>query len=203
MDNNDESPKRRGEKNGNSGNLWYVVLAGIAIFLVVLYLIRPSSEELSQPELENLISSLEKDANGSFTGGTTVRRKGSDGKTSNIRYTNLHDVEIGSASVSGKVDRYDADSQDPSSATTKDQKIVTYLVRSENANGKIQDMLDEKGFTDYKAAGPPNFFEIYGGMLLVIALGIAFCYLMIRRIGGTGSAIAFGRTAANCTCRTT
>ncbi|PQO39574.1 ATP-dependent zinc metalloprotease FtsH [Bremerella cremea] len=194
MDNNDETPKRRNDKSGSGGNLWYVVLAGIAIFLAVLYLIRPTSDELSQPELENLISAMEKDVKGDFTGGTTVRRKDSEGKVSNIEYSNLHDVEIGPTSVTGKVDRYNADSKDPTTATTKDQKIVTYLVRSENAAGKIQSMLDEKGFTDYKAIGPPNFFEIYGGMLLVIALGIAFCYFMIRRIGGTGSAIAFGRS---------
>ncbi|RCS47642.1 ATP-dependent zinc metalloprotease FtsH [Bremerella cremea] len=194
MENNDESPKRRPDKNSNGGNLWYVVLAGVAIFLAVLYLMRPTSDELSQPELENLIAAMEKDAKGEFTGSTTVSRKGSDDKVSKIQYSNLRDVEIGPASVTGKVDRYDADSADPSKATTNDQTVVTYLVRSENAAGKIQNMLDEKGFTDYKAVGPPNFFEIYGGMLLVIALGVLFCYMMIRRIGGTGSAIAFGRS---------
>lgn len=194
MENNEETPKRRGDKGGNGGNLWYILIAVTAVFLVVLYLVRSTSEELSQPELEDLILSMKKDASGDFTGGTTVQRKSSDGKVSKIRYTDLHDVEIGPSTVTAKVERYDTTSQDPANATTENQTIVTHLVRREDAAGKIQAMLDKQGFTDYKATGPPNFFEIYGGMLLVIALGVTFCYFMIRRIGGTGSAIAFGRS---------
>ncbi len=193
MDNNDESPKRRGDK-GNSGNLWYILVAGAVVFLVAMYLLQSGSEELSQPDLEKLIASIDQKPAEGVEPGVTVKRKDSDGKVSSIRYSNLRNVEIGPSSVTAVVDRYNMDSKDPSKAKTDGQKIVTYLVRSENAAGKIQSMLDEAGFTDYKATGPPNFFEIYGGPLLMIGLGIAFCYFMIRRIGGTGSAIAFGRS---------
>ncbi|MBA2114041.1 ATP-dependent zinc metalloprotease FtsH [Bremerella alba] len=193
MDNNDESPKRRGDK-GNSGNLWYILVAGAVVFLVAMYLLQSGTEELAQPDLEKLIASIDDKPNEGVEPGLTVKRKDSDGKVSSIRYSNLRNVEIGPSSVTAVVDRYNNDSEDPSKAKTDGQKIVTYLVRSENAAGKIQSMLDEVGFTDYKATGPPNFFEIYGGPLLMIGLGIAFCYFMIRRIGGTGSAIAFGRS---------
>lgn len=193
MDNNDDSPKRRGEK-GNSGNLWYILVAGAVVFLVAMYLLQSGSEELAQPDLEKLIASIDDKPAEGVEPGVTVKRKDSDGKVSSIRYSNLRNVEIGPSSVTAVVDRYNMDSKDPSKAKTDGQKIVTYLVRSENAAGKIQSMLDEAGFTDYKATGPPNFFEIYGGPLLMIGLGIAFCYFMIRRIGGTGSAIAFGRS---------
>ncbi|MHC2069710.1 ATP-dependent zinc metalloprotease FtsH [Bremerella sp. T1] len=193
MDNNDDSPKRRSDK-GNSGNLWYVLVAGAAVFLVAMYLLQPGSEELPQPDLERLISSIGQESKEGVEPGIVVQRKDGDGKSSKIRYSNLRDVEIGPSSVVGIVDRYDTDSKDPSKAKTEGQKIVTYLVRGENAPGKIQSQLDSVGFSDYKATGPPNFFEIYGGPLLMIGLGIAFCYFMIRRIGGTGSAIAFGRS---------
>lgn len=193
MDNNDESPKRRGDK-GSSGNLWYILVAGAVVFLVAMYLLQSGSEELAQPDLEKLIASIDDKPVEGVEPGLTVKRKDSDGKVSSIRYSNLRNVEIGPSSVTAVVDRYNNDSKDPSKAKTDDQKIVTYLVRSENAAGKIQSMLDDVGFTDYKATGPPNFFEIYGGPLLMIGLGIAFCYFMIRRIGGTGSAIAFGRS---------
>ncbi|PQO30720.1 cell division protein FtsH [Blastopirellula marina] len=193
MDNNDESPKRRGDK-GSSGNLWYILVAGAVVFLVAMYLLQSGSEELAQPDLEKLIASVDDKPAEGVEPGVTVKRKDSDGKVSSIRYSNLRNVEIGPGSVIATVDRYNMDSKDPSKAKTDGQKIVTYLVRSENAAGKIQSMLDQAGFTDYKATGPPNFFEIYGGPLLMIGLGIAFCYFMIRRIGGTGSAIAFGRS---------
>jgi len=193
MDNNDESPKRRGDK-GTSGNLWYILVAGAAVFLVAMYLLQSGTEELAQPDLEKLIVSIDDKPADGVEPGVTVKRKDSDGKVSSIRYSNLRNVEIGPSSVTAVVDKVNNDSQDPSKAKTDGQKIVTYLVRSENAAGKIQSMLDEVGFTDYKATGPPNFFEIYGGPLLMIGLGIAFCYFMIRRIGGTGSAIAFGRS---------
>ncbi|MFN3152875.1 ATP-dependent zinc metalloprotease FtsH [Bremerella sp.] len=193
MDNNDESPKRRGDK-GSSGNLWYILVAGAVVFLVAMYLLQSGSEELAQPDLEKLIASIDDKPVEGVEPGVTVKRKDSDGKVSSIRYSNLRNVEIGPSSVTAVVDRYNNDSKDPSKAKTDGQKIVTYLVRSENAAGKIQSMLDDVGFTDYKATGPPNFFEIYGGPLLMIGLGIAFCYFMIRRIGGTGSAIAFGRS---------
>ncbi|MBI1248281.1 ATP-dependent zinc metalloprotease FtsH [bacterium] len=193
MDNNEESPKRRGDK-GPSGNLWYFLVAGAAILLLAMYLLQTGSEELTQPDLERLILSLGEEKKPGVEPGVTVQHKESGGKTSSIRYSNLRDVEIGPTMVTGKVDRVDNKSEDPSKAKTEGQKIVTYLVRSENAAGKIQSMFDEVGFTDYKATGPPNFLEIYGGPLLMIGLGIAFCYLMIRRIGGTGSAIAFGRS---------
>ncbi|WP_338000648.1 ATP-dependent zinc metalloprotease FtsH [Bremerella sp. P1] len=193
MDNNDDSPKRRGDK-GNSGNLWYILVAGALVFLLAMYLLQSGSEELAQPDLEKLIASIDDKPAEGVEPGVTVKRKDSDGKVSSIRYSNLRNVEIGPSSVTAVVDRYNNDSKDPSTAKTDGQKIVTYLVRSENAAGKIQTMLDEVGFTDYKATGPPNFFEIYGGPLLMIGLGIAFCYFMIRRIGGTGSAIAFGRS---------
>ncbi|GAA4434379.1 ATP-dependent zinc metalloprotease FtsH [Bremerella cremea] len=193
MDNNDESPKRRGEK-GSPGNLWYILVACAVVFLVAMYILQPGSDELTQPDLERLIASIGDDKKSDTDPGVTVQHKDSEGKVSSIRYSNLRNVEIGPSSVTGKVDRYDNDSKDPSKAKTEGHKIVTYLVRTENAAGKIQAMFDKVGFTDYKATGPPNFFEIYGGPLLMIGLGIAFCYLMIRRIGGTGSAIAFGRS---------
>ncbi|CAE7557489.1 ftsH4_2, partial [Symbiodinium sp. CCMP2456] len=123
-----------------------------------MYLLQPGSEELPQPDLERLISSIGQESKEGVEPGIVVQRKDGDGKSSKIRYSNLRDVEIGPSSVVGIVDRYDTDSKDPSKAKTEGQKII------------------------------------YGGPLLMIGLGIAFCYFMIRRIGGTGSAIAFGRS---------
>lgn len=192
MDNNEHPPRRRSDKS-SSGNLWYILVVGAVVFAVAMYLLRSPAEELTQPQLERLIAAMA-ETDQDTVPGTTVTRTGSDGDVSKVRYSNLRDVEIGPASVSAKVDREDLQSQDPSKAITKGQKIVTYLVRSENAAGKIEGMLQSQGFTDYRASGPPNFLEVYGGPLLMIALAIAFCYFMIRRIGGTGSAIAFGRS---------
>jgi len=192
MDNHEDQQRRRGDR-GQSGNLWYILLACSIVFVVTLYLLRPTTEQLTQPEFETLVESSEKTADGQFSGGATFTRE-SGSEIKKIRFTNLRELEIGTSSISGVVDRQDLTAEDASKSTTEDQEIVVYLVRGENASAQIVDMLKSKGFSDYSAKGPPNFLEAYGGALLVIGICVGLCYFLIRRIGGTGSAMAFGRS---------
>ncbi|MCA9268980.1 MAG: ATP-dependent zinc metalloprotease FtsH [Planctomycetales bacterium] len=116
----------------------------------------------------------------------------SDGKTT-VRYSNLREVKVGADRITGQVDRQvkKADSQDFGDKAAAE--FVTYKIEKQGAGQSIDDLLDDNNIP-YTYMPPPGVMEKYGPVLLLTGLLLLVIFMVLRRLGGTGSAMAFGRS---------
>ncbi|MCC9607280.1 ATP-dependent zinc metalloprotease FtsH [Blastopirellula sp. JC732] len=191
MDNHDEPPRRSGDSRANNSIL-YIVVAIVVAFFIAIYFIRPSRDTITPAQLVDLIDAHEPDASGKPVGSLSIENS----KGKKILYSNFRNATVSKSMVSAVVDRedLDADNKDIASSKQKGVPIVTYLPGDEQSLNEITDALKAHGFKDYSGDPGDGFLEIYGGLLFMTALIVILFYLMMRRLGGAGSAIAFGRS---------
>ncbi|EAQ82839.1 cell division protein FtsH [Blastopirellula marina DSM 3645] len=191
MDNHDEPPRRSGDSRTNNLTL-YIVVAIVVTFFIAIYFIRPSRDVITPAQLVDLIDAHKLDASGKPVGSLAIENS----KGKKILYSNFRNATVSKSTVSATVDRedLDADNKDIAASKQKGVPIVTYLPGDEQSLNEITDALKSHGFKDYSGDQGDGFLEIYGGLLFMTALIVILFYLMMRRLGGAGSAIAFGRS---------
>jgi len=184
--------KKTKEKRGPGGPalLWYL-LVGLAISFLLAGLIRPSvTEEIPYLELVRLIEQgvPEKNPQASIT---VTRKIGND--LYQIRYSNLHDLVVRPHEVVGKVTK---ETLAPEAKRTKPEDVTFRSSRLgfENDNNALLTLLLEKGFRNVKGGEPPTFWEQYGPHIILLLIFVLVMLFLLRRMGGPGSAIAFGRS---------
>jgi cell division protease FtsH len=183
-----KSKERRGP--GGPALLWYL-LVGLAISFLLAGLIRPSTtEEIPYIELVRLIEQGNPEQNPRAS--ITVTRKIGN-EVYQIRYNDLHDLVVRPHEVMGKVTK---EVLSPEAKKSKPEEVTFRSSRLgfENDNNKLLDLLLEKGFRDVKGGEPPTFWEQYGPHIVLLLIFVLVMLFLLRRMGGPGSAIAFGRS---------
>jgi len=190
--NGQNGAKKTKEKRGPGGPalLWYL-LVGLAISFLLAGLIRPSvTEEIPYLELVRLIEQgvPEKNPQASIT---VTRKIGND--LYQIRYNNIHDLVVRPHEVVGKITK---EVLAPESKKTKPEEVAFRSSRLgfENDNNALMTLLLEKGFRNVKGGEPPTFWEQYGPHIILLLIFVLVMLFLLRRMGGPGSAIAFGRS---------
>jgi len=110
-------------------------------------------------------------------------------------YGDLDDVVIGAYAVTGSVRRLGADETTPAprqDASGKRRFRVAKLP-SENAEGRLSRLLDENA-VPYRYEEAPGPWKNWLPMLLLTGLFALLFFTMIKRLGGAGSPMAFGRS---------
>jgi len=216
-------PAERRPAMGGSNLLWSLIAAGVAgLFAMSLIGVTPEIE-LSYSDLEKLIQASGKaPASGQAAAGgppaeehagddrirwVEVSTAGIDGRQT-ARYGDLRDVVIGSFQVSGTVreqpgddaggPRTEAENEPqgkrPAAAGVGSRRrFHTAKLPSENSESQLMRQLSEHG-VPFRYEEPPSPWRNWLPMLLLTSLfGLVF-FLMMRRIGGAGSPMAFGRS---------
>ncbi|MCG8585373.1 MAG: ATP-dependent zinc metalloprotease FtsH [Pirellulales bacterium] len=109
-----------------------------------------------------------------------------------VRYTDLESpVDISQFRVSGKIKRQVIKPDDKAS----DPEEVDFSTNRDpnDTQGNLTRLLESHGI-EYKFAGEPSGWSRWMPMLLITSLFIIVFVLMMRRIGGAGSPMAFGRS---------
>ena len=193
-----ETPKRPGDRRpALGGNLVWSLIAAGAASLFALSLIGTTPDlELAYSDLERLIMAA--DAPGSDQW-VTVERNGVSGR-SEARYGSLHDVVIGAFQVSGKVREpmaakgAAADEPPPvGRGTTSVRRFTTAKLPSENSESELMRLLKEHG-VPFRYEDPPSPWRNWLPMLVLTGLFGVLLFVMMRRLGGAGSPMAFGRS---------
>jgi len=217
-------PAERRPNMGGSNLLWSLIAAGVAgLFAMSLIGVTPEIE-LSYSDLERLIQASGKQASGKQASGPAqagdqadedaiewveVSYPGTDSRQT-ARYGDLRDVVIGAFQVSGTVREHSsADAARPrteSSPATQGAKRTgaaegtgtarrfhTAKLPSENSESQLMRQLSEHG-VPFRYEEAPSPWRNWLPMLFLTSLfGLVF-FLMMRRIGGAGSPMAFGRS---------
>ena len=109
-----------------------------------------------------------------------------------VRYGDLQDVVIGAYSVSGSVRRIDGPASGEGTGSQR-RHFRTAKLPSENSEGRLSRLLTQYAvpFRYEEAPGP---WRSWLPMLFITGLFALLFYTMMKRLGGAGSPMAFGRS---------
>ena len=176
-------PNRRAPETKNGGNynfLLYAVVFGVGIMFVVFYVMQLSTEEIAYPELVRLVEATEQDKD------AEIQIDVGNGKA--ITYSNLDRISVGNNSVEGKILR-----KTPSDSEGKTIQFRSYKSESEDEQNQLTSALDAANIP-WKHRPGPSIWRSYAPMFVISALFLLFFFLMLRRLGGAGSPMSFGRS---------
>ena len=188
--------RRSNEKNSSNFNFFSVLLlCGMAAVFLAVYLVNGQTVILTKSQLLTLI---EHDA-------VAIIHEGGTEKTV---FSNLRDVQIGSFAVTGKVEkhirRHDPTRSEMEAELTAEQDpdedaggaTFPFRVNKLNDEGSTTELREAmlKAGKPYAEEGAPTFWKSYGPMILVTVVFLSVIYFMLRRLGGAGSPMTFGRS---------
>ncbi|MBC8351183.1 MAG: ATP-dependent zinc metalloprotease FtsH [Planctomycetes bacterium] len=197
----DEGPNRRqNDGRGPSGGqnfLWYMAIAVLGITLVALYVSNLNVQVIDYPDLVELIENskhtkkygpLEEGMRGDIV----VQRKGSGGTQKRDRYSDLRDVTISDRTVTGKVN-HQRIAPAPKDSTPVERSFRTNILPSEETIDELKQMLNTSNIV-HGFDAQPSIWETHGLLFLLTGMIIVFFVIMMRRLGGAGSPMSFGRS---------
>ena len=109
-----------------------------------------------------------------------------------VRYSRLADLRVTPTEVTGTVWR---EVIDPAPGKPPEEfSFRTGRRGFENDNGALLNLLRTHGFTDVSAEGEPSALRQFVPMLVLLLILSFFLWFAMRRLGGAGSPMAFGRS---------
>jgi cell division protease FtsH len=200
-------PAERRPGMGGSNLVWSLIAAGVAGLFAMSLITATPEVELSYSDLERLIRASGRHATSDDTPPfVEITRRGDDARQV-ARYSDLQDVVIGAFQVSGVVrevpvpgatagatpgaDRSVSASQPAGSSSLR--RFRTAKLPSENSEGQLSKLLAEHG-VPFRYEEAPSPWRNWMPMLFLTGLFGVLFYVMMRRVGGAGSPMAFGRS---------
>ncbi|MGE0606531.1 MAG: ATP-dependent zinc metalloprotease FtsH [Pirellulales bacterium] len=169
------------------GNVvWYLLALGVVTLFLFGLLSNKEREKIPLSELKRLISL------GVPTEGNdpAVEFRNSE-KRVTYRVSKLDELILGPYEITGSAT---IEQVDPKTETSKPRTDVTFRTAwLSDDGGDLQKLLDENKFK-YAAEDPPSGLKQWGMMLLFPVLFVVVILIMMRRMGGAGSPMAFGRS---------
>jgi cell division protease FtsH len=120
------------------------------------------------------------------------------GRKYTYRYDDLREIKIGQFEITGKIDKelvYPLPTADDRRKRKFDNiSFRSAIIGTGRDDGKLQELLEKANLYEARGGDPPSGWRYYGPMLLVTALFVAAFIFLLRRLGGAGSPMAFGRS---------
>ncbi|TWT88149.1 ATP-dependent zinc metalloprotease FtsH 4 [Pseudobythopirellula maris] len=189
------SEKKPPQQGGNF--VWYLLGLGLVLLLLVTLLGGTAETKITPPDFKKLVEASDPqdpEKSGSIEivdRSTTPPRK--------LRLSNLTDIVVDETNVTGRVDRQVLPAEGSQAATLESLTPPSENVRfrvSRNFNGpQIEPLLEESHLPYDNAAERNPAMDWVPTLVMMIAFG-ALLFLMLRRMGGAGSPMAFGRSKA-------
>ncbi len=189
-----EKPTPRGERQNHSFNfVLYAIVFAIAVTMGMVYLYQSAADKLAYSDLIRLIENTRYDSEGKpaegFSGKIELNRP--DGSV--IEIGNLQNVTIGTTSITGTIDKRLVEPKDLGEKSEQNAKFSTNISVRDEPEKIVMQMMSERNIPTRFAAAP-SMWRNWLPMFLISGLFILVFVLMIRRLGGAGSPMAFGRS---------
>jgi cell division protease FtsH len=202
MEKNERDPEPRPPENTprQTGNnfIWYALAIGAATLLLVGFWPMATRVALSYGDLVRLIEQGAPERKPDASIDVTVKPEKSGDEPLRIRYSKLTDVKIGRYEVTGKVTREVLAPEEKQTEPKPDVTFHTACVGLEDDNNYLFDLLHRNGFNSagdsVSAEAAPSGWRAYVPLLVITAVFVGLFFFMMRRLGGTGGAMAFGRS---------
>ena len=182
-------PERRTPSLG--GNVvWYLLLLGIGMLLLVGLMSNDSQVEIP---IGDLVKLIEQGARSKNPKAAIQVPLGTKGKEVTYRFSDLDDVTVGPQEIRGTVTCEVIAPENKKTAAEKDVHFVSGRMGFEYDGNYLFETLKENGFR-VSAEKSPSTWKNLAPMLVMTGLIMLVFFLMMRKLGGAGSAMAFGRS---------
>ena len=185
---NDPNQKpQQNSQNNLISSVGFVVLIIASSVLMLSLFQRPAGLDIPFDKMMELIDQ------GPGENNSVTVTEGSGTNETTLRYSNLDKLLIGEYEIRGTATRQVMKTARKPEPQKPLPNVPVSCGRRGFADdgGKLQDRLDESGFS-YRSVGYPSFFQEHGIWILIFAAFLGITFLMIRGIGNSG-AMAFGR----------
>ncbi len=183
------NPERKVPSFG--GNLvWYFL--GLSLIMLFLMFLMNNDNQADIP-IVDLVKLIEQGAPAKNPKAKIDVPEGEKGKEITYRFSDLSDLVIGPQEIRGTVTREVIAPESQRKPPEKEIKFVSGRMGLEYDNNYLFNELKENGFRFY-AEKSPNFWKSLLPSFIMIGFIIAVLIIMMRKLGGAGSAMAFGRS---------
>ncbi len=190
-------PRKPGDKRPPAFNfnlVWYLLGLGVVSLLLVVYMQNGQTYHLSYSDFVELVKRRSVDI-----------KEGSDGKL--VRYSSPVEVQVGAQEIYGKVNRQEleANGEERPQREVENRSIfggssgrgqVPFRVNKSptDDNESLRTVLHDSGVPfDYSEA-PSSLRTYWLPSILIGACVVGIFMLLVKRLGGAGSPMAFGRS---------
>ncbi len=180
-----KQPERKPTATGGNNMVWVLLGIGIVTLALVSMFGADTGETIDYGHLRKLIEQGSNDK-------ASIDVTSDDGKRT-VRYSNLDDLTFKPSEITGKVTVRQLRPKDKKKS--EPTKGVTFHTprRGLPPEDDLPSVAAEKGFI-IQGGEAPSGWHYYAPMLIFTLLFVLIFLFMMRRIGGTGSAMAFGRS---------
>jgi cell division protease FtsH len=197
---NDKSADKKAPQP--SGNVvWYMLGLGVLLLLMVTMFSAGNEQEMRWSDFEKLIAAS--DPTDPNAAGYVDIQDRSTARPGTIRISNLQKIVIGEREVTARVSRTRARPAGSTTTTTpdgndapkstKEDDVVLRVSRPPGLDN-IDEILRKHNISDWTGSPQPNPLLNWVPLLLMTGLLVMLFMFMIRRMGGAGSPMAFGRS---------
>ena len=194
MDNDHRSSEPR---NSGLGTTWIVLAVIVSVFAVAFWMNYLAAETVGLTDLRRLITAsqrteLDGDLKPEALGYIDVKATGDR----YFRYSNLREIRIADNILEGRVDRVELDKPGGSAKADSAAKSLPFravIGKDEGDRGAVMKDLEAANLRMSLDANTAYFRNLLPYVVLFSITGIVLIFL-IRRLGGPGAAMAFGRS---------
>jgi len=186
----EQEPSKKIPAPAANNLVWYLVAVVVVTLLVYIAWPNKGRTEIS---ISNLVRLIEQGSPERNTKAAVDVQAEKEGKKFTVRYSTLHDVVIGPNEITGKVTRQVIA---PEKLRGKPQpNVVFFTARSglEHDNNYLFQLLQNNGF-DVRGERVPGGWQTHVPVLIVTVVLVVLFIVTMRRLGGAGGAMAFGRS---------
>ncbi len=181
MKNDKDLPRRSAEKKPspiNNNIIWFIIALGLLTSFVVVLLTTTNGENIKYSDFLRLVK------NEDGKGYIEVERSSGD-KTVTVKFSRPTEIKLDSYEATGKIQRQRAGDKEP--------ETVEFTTNLRPMNERLSEVLETHGIPFDNSPGPSTW-RAYVPMLLLTGLCVVFFLYLMRRLGGAGSPMAFGRS---------
>jgi len=178
---NDRKPN---PESKSSSTVWVALLLLGVVAMCLFLILSQSNHKLTYPEFEQLVgNSIGADGSGQLVVSKNKKK---------YVFTALNDVVIGPNQIEAIALIYEEGKADKPSAKEPKKFTVNKDPSGETAE-HLREMLQGSNI-QWEFTEGPTFLERYGMMLSFMLLMLAFFWFMMRKLGGAGGPMQFGRS---------
>jgi cell division protease FtsH len=180
----------------NNNMVWYLLGLGVLLLLMVMFIRSGTQMDIPWSDLEKLVAATDPD--NLQDGGSYVMNDESDTQPRKWKLSLLKDIEVAEHEITGKVTRQEIVEPNPKQTATgpatppKGEEVSFSTARDRN-DESIQKLLTEHNH-NYENVRQQSQLIGYLMTLAFMGLMILLFVMMLRRMGGAGSPMAFGRS---------
>jgi len=117
-----------------------------------------------------------------------------NGRELKVKYSNLSDLQVGPTEITGKVTREVLAPEELQTKAKPDVPFSCSRYGLDQDNGQLLNRLSAHGFHDFQGGSTPSPWRSYIMLITLIAGVFILAVVLLRRLGGASSAMAFGRS---------